>query len=116
MTPFIKSLEIDGFRAFTGLRVDGLGKVNLITGKNNSGKSSLLEAIRILATGGALRTIYEILDYREELGSTGDSEKIYSPTDLAPFCICSMAFPILRRVNRDFRSRRQEPCHRQSLE
>jgi len=45
MTPFMQSLEIDGFKAVTDLRVDGLRKVNLITGKNNSAKSSLLEAI-----------------------------------------------------------------------
>ena len=102
MMPFINRLEIDGFRAFAGLRVDGLGKVNLITGKNNSGKSSLLEAIRILATGGALRTIYEILDYREELGSAGDSEKIYSPTDLAPFCNLFNGFPNLASSKQGF--------------
>ncbi|MBL8715051.1 MAG: AAA family ATPase [Myxococcales bacterium] len=35
-------LEIDGFR------LDGLGRVNLIMGKNNSGKTSLLEAINLL--------------------------------------------------------------------
>lgn len=51
MTPFIKSLEIDGFRAVADLRVDGLRKVNLITGKNNSGKSSLLEAISETTAG-----------------------------------------------------------------
>ena len=65
MTVFIGNLAIDGFRAFADLKIDGLGKVNLVTGRNNSGKSTLLEAIRILATGGALRTLYEILNYRE---------------------------------------------------
>ncbi len=69
MTVFISSLEIDGFRALGGLKIHGLGKVNLVTGKNISGKSTLLEAIRILATGGSLRTLYEILNYREELAS-----------------------------------------------
>ncbi len=102
MTPFIKILEIDGFRALTGLRINGFGKVNLITGKNNSGKSSLLEAIRILATGGALRTIYDILNYREEWGAAGDSEKIYSPTDPVPFCNLFNGFPNLSSSSQGF--------------
>lgn len=102
MTEFINSLEVDGFRGFRGLRVDCFGKVNLITGKNNSGKSSLLEAIRILATGGALRTIYDILNYREELGAAGDFDKIYSPTDLAPFCNLFNGFPNLAASKQGF--------------
>ncbi len=50
MTTLIKTLEIHGYRALNDLRIDGCGRVNVVTGKNNSGKSSLLEAIRILVT------------------------------------------------------------------
>lgn len=102
MTVFISSLAIDGFRALADLKIDGLGKVNLVTGKNNSGKSTLLEAIRILATGGALRTLYEILNYREELGSTSDAERTYLPTDLAPFCTLFIGFPDLASSKHGF--------------
>lgn len=93
MTNFIETLEIHGFRALNDLRIDGFGKVNLITGKNNSGKSSLLETIRLLATGGAPRTLYEILNYREELGTANDLEKTYLPTELVPFCNLFNGFP-----------------------
>jgi AAA15 family ATPase/GTPase len=77
MTVFIESIEIHQFRALGELKLAGLGKVNLITGKNNSGKSTLLEAIRVLATGGSTTTLYDILNYREELdadlrGHSGD--------------------------------------------
>lgn len=75
MPEFIDNLHIKGFRALSELRVEHFGKVNLITGKNNSGKSSLLEALRILATGGALRTIVNILDAREELVQSRNDEK-----------------------------------------
>ncbi len=102
MTVFISSLEIDGFRALGGLKIHGLGKVNLVTGKNNSGKSTLLEAIRILATGGSLRTLYEILNYREELASTNDAERTYLPTDLAPFCSLFTGFPGLASSKHGF--------------
>jgi hypothetical protein len=102
MTVFISSLEIDGFRALGGLKIHGLGKVNLVTGKNNSGKSTLLEAIRILATGGSLRTLYEILNYREELASTNDAERTYLPTDLAPFSSLLTGFPNLSSSTQGF--------------
>ena len=95
MTELIKSLEIKGFRVLSELSIAPLGRVNLITGKNNAGKSSLLEAIRILVTGGALRTLIDILNYREELGLPGESERTYLPTDLAPFCNLFSGFPDL---------------------
>lgn len=102
VTTFIKSLKICGFRGLNDIQIDGLGKVNLVTGKNNSGKSTLLESIRILVTGGALRTLYEILNYREELGSTSDSERIYLPTDLAPFCNLFTGFPDIASSKQGF--------------
>jgi hypothetical protein len=102
MTELIKNLEISGFRALSTLNVAKFGKVNLITGKNNAGKSSLLEAIRILVTGGTLRTFFEILNYREELGAASDSERSYLPTDLAPFCNLFTGFPDLASSKRGF--------------
>lgn len=102
MTAFIKTLDIHDFRALKELRIEGFGKVNLVTGKNNSGKSSLLDAVRILVTGGTLRTLYDILNYREELGSSGDLEKTYLPTELAPFCNLFNGFPDLSSSKRGF--------------
>jgi len=95
MTEFVRSLEVKGFRVLSELSVLPFGRVNLITGKNNAGKSSLLEAVRILVTGGALRTLFDILNYREELGAAGESERTYLPTDQAPFCNLFTGFPDL---------------------
>lgn len=95
MTSFIQTLQVDGFRALKHLRIEGLGKVNLITGKNNSGKSSLLEAVRILASGGALRTFSDIMTYREEMGAAADAERTYLKTEIAPFCNLFNGFPAL---------------------
>jgi energy-coupling factor transporter ATP-binding protein EcfA2 len=68
MTARIESLSVRGFRSLRELSIEGLGRVNLFTGKNNSGKTSLLEAIRILVSGGSPRVMYEVLESREELG------------------------------------------------
>jgi hypothetical protein len=46
----ITAVEIDDFRCFHRLRVDGLTQVNLIVGANNSGKTALLEAIEAVAS------------------------------------------------------------------
>jgi predicted GTPase len=43
--PLLDSLEIRNFRLFRHLVLPELGAVNLIVGKNNSGKSCLLEAL-----------------------------------------------------------------------
>ncbi len=64
--PGIVDLTIEGFRGFRELKLEGLGRVNLITGRNNTGKSSLLEAVRILASGSPPATIRSILIHREE--------------------------------------------------
>jgi len=45
----LDSLEIKNFRSLEDFQVKKLGRVNLIVGKNNSGKSSVLEALRIYA-------------------------------------------------------------------
>jgi predicted ATPase len=41
-------VEIDGFRGLRSLNLDGLGRVNILVGRNNSGKTSVLEALSIL--------------------------------------------------------------------
>lgn len=45
----LDSLRIQNFRTFKDLTVDRLGRVNLIVGKNNVGKTALLEALWIWA-------------------------------------------------------------------
>ncbi|MGK7883161.1 MAG: ATP/GTP-binding protein [Crocosphaera sp.] len=44
----IRDLNIKNYRCFEDFSVDGLAQVNLIVGDNNSGKTSLLEAIYLL--------------------------------------------------------------------
>lgn len=48
-THWIDSASIDGFRNIRKLNLEGLGSLNIFVGENNSGKTSVLEAISILA-------------------------------------------------------------------
>lgn len=61
----IRNLTIDGFRGFEHFEMCDLGRVNLLVGTNNSGKTSVLEAIQILLTGHP-RSIWSILSKRGE--------------------------------------------------
>lgn len=62
----IVTLAIERFRAFRELKIEGFGRINLITGRNNTGKSSVLEALRILAEDASPAVILSILRNREE--------------------------------------------------
>jgi ABC-type cobalamin/Fe3+-siderophores transport system ATPase subunit len=62
----LKSLEIKNFRALTDFKVSKLGQVNLIVGKNNAGKSSVLEALRIYAANGQRDVLEQIAAGHDE--------------------------------------------------
>lgn len=44
----LKSIEIENFRCFEKTSISGFGQINLITGKNNSGKTAFLEALYLM--------------------------------------------------------------------
>jgi AAA15 family ATPase/GTPase len=46
----LKSLKIENFRCFQSFELQQLGRLNLLVGTNNSGKTSILEAIQLLLT------------------------------------------------------------------
>ena len=62
----LNSLYINNYRNLKDLKINSLGSVNLIAGKNNTGKSALLEAIAIYATNGDINLIYKLIDERGE--------------------------------------------------
>ena len=62
----LKSFQIDNFRLFQHLEVKQLSRVNLIVGKNNSGKSSFLEALRIYASNADPAVLLDLVEFRQE--------------------------------------------------
>ena len=71
----MKSIVIKNYKNIKGLSIDSLAPVNLIVGRNNVGKSTLLEAISIYAAGGNIEWLKELLEFR------GESVEIKSPFD-----------------------------------
>lgn len=64
----VKELHIEGFRCFDRFHIDGLQRINLIGGKNSTGKSSLLEAMQFFLQPD-IRSLAELLDWRDQLVS-----------------------------------------------
>lgn len=81
------SLRITGFRAFSDLVVERLGRVTLVVGKNNVGKTTLLEAVHLHASGAAaLVAAHGMLERREEfqphdLDDDVDLERLFFAVD-----------------------------------
>lgn len=61
----LRSLKIENFRRFDRFELQGLGRVNLLVGLNNSGKTSALEAVHLL-TARDLSAIHAAASRRGE--------------------------------------------------
>ncbi|MDR0863656.1 MAG: AAA family ATPase [Candidatus Symbiothrix sp.] len=62
----LDSLYIKNYRNLKEFKIDSVDQINLITGKNNTGKSTILEAIAIYASKGDLNCILQLLENRGE--------------------------------------------------
>ncbi|MEW6245091.1 MAG: AAA family ATPase [Nitrospirota bacterium] len=49
----ISTIEIQNFRCFEKLNLDGLSRINLLVGKNATGKTAFLESLFLVAAGSA---------------------------------------------------------------
>ena len=63
MTMF-QNLEIRNFRLFEHLKIERLGRINLIGGRNNSGKTTLLEALFLLSSIAHPESLVRISAFR----------------------------------------------------
>ncbi|MCK4659657.1 MAG: ATP-binding protein [Phycisphaerae bacterium] len=93
----IRNLTIDGFRGFDHFEMRDLGRVNLLVGTNNSGKTSVLEAIQILMTGQA-RSIWAALSRRGERLADESDRRSREEVD-----VCHLFHGHAMEVGREFR-------------
>ena len=70
----IRDLTIKGYRCFEDFSMDGLTRVNLLVGNNNSGKTSFLEAVYLLVNQPTFnsknlvgKVIKEIFEHTQEV-------------------------------------------------
>jgi predicted ATPase len=67
MTLLLDSLRIENYRTFRHLEIERLGRATLVVGRNNSGKTSVLEAVRLFASRGDEEVILSILESHDEI-------------------------------------------------
>jgi ABC-type transport system involved in cytochrome c biogenesis ATPase subunit len=63
----VDQLEIQNFRIYEHLLFERFGRANLIVGRNNTGKTSLLEALRIFASMASPYVLWDIISSRDEI-------------------------------------------------
>jgi AAA domain, putative AbiEii toxin, Type IV TA system/AAA ATPase domain len=62
----IRSLTVNGYRGFPKFAMKGLGRINLLVGRNNTGKTTLLEALHLLWSANDLGPLWQTLARRGE--------------------------------------------------
>lgn len=62
----LESFQVSNFRIFQHLEVGRLNRVNLIVGRNNSGKSTFLEALELYASNAAPTVVLDLIESRQE--------------------------------------------------
>lgn len=84
MSLFLDSLHIENYRGFRDLRIERLGRANLFVGRNNAGKSSILEAVRLFASRGSESVLWTILDSHDEMqaGTLQPEDRLYAVKQL----------------------------------
>jgi len=74
----LTSLAIKNFRNLEDLEIESLGQINLITGKNNTGKTAFLEAVAIYQSKGDISLITDLQSNRGENKHHRRSEFFFS--------------------------------------
>ena len=69
------SIRIAGYRGLKSFRLTDLGRVNLLVGANNSGKTSILECIELLRSAGSPNVLHAVLSRRGEWGFLPSEER-----------------------------------------
>lgn len=60
MSKYISELTIEQYRGINDLRITNIGDINLLVGNNNVGKTSILEAIKILSFPGDVGNLVRV--------------------------------------------------------
>lgn len=74
----LKSLKIENFRGFKSFELQQIGRINLLVGSNNSGKTSILEAIHLLYSRANLTSLKEQMLKRGEILVPEEQQEEYN--------------------------------------
>ena len=81
----LSSLELKGYRGFSNYRLSSFTPVNLLVGANNSGKTSILEAIHFLVSRGDPRVLARTANRRGEVNFREPDQRPVRLPDVSHF-------------------------------
>ena len=82
----LPDLLVKGFRGIEELTINKLGRVTLLAGKNSVGKTTVLEAVRVLAARARPSILNELLESHDEVSvPTDEDDRIERPDYSALF-------------------------------
>lgn len=76
----LDSFQISNFRLFQHLKVERLNRVNLIVGRNNSGKSTFLEAVELYASNADPTVLLDLVESRQETWFSEAQPRLHNST------------------------------------
>lgn len=71
-------LSVKNFRSLNDLTIEGLGRVNVFVGRNNSGKSTILDAIELLVASNKFEVLRKQADKHGELDDDRSRERDFT--------------------------------------
>lgn len=84
-SPILGALQLHKFRGFDAYELTDLTRVNLLVGKNNCGKTSILEAIQFLVSGGNPSVLRQSANRQGEVSETGKASGEEWEPDISHF-------------------------------
>lgn len=75
VSAMLTELHIKGFRCFQSLTAKPLGRVNLLVGKNNSGKTAFLDAVELLVADGPGLRLASLIRRKEFIQRTVENKQ-----------------------------------------
>ena len=77
------SLNIQKYKVFTDFKIDKLNRINIFAGFNNTGKTTLLEAVYLLTKQNNISAFFELIKFRHKLSSlSSKSLSLYLNEDI----------------------------------
>ena len=74
-----KNLRIKNFRLFEDLEIGELKRINLLAGRNNTGKTAVLEAMYLLASAGNPKRVLDVKGIRRVSEASGTPRQVPTP-------------------------------------